>query len=227
MLIEFVEATTGRMLSSTWATRCHDPEYRRTLFRDLSRILLSLTRISLPVIGSFVIDKDGYLKLTNRPLTMEIQALENDHIATDMPRDFTYSTVDSYIVDLLRMHNNRLRYQQNAINNISDYLNQTGALTTIQATFPSVFSRDLCRGPFAFTLTDLHASNIFADDDWHITSLVDLEWACSRPIEMIRTPTWLTSKACDEIAKEPDEYDTLRSEFTEIMADEERFLGVY
>lgn len=212
------------MLSSTWPERYHIPRYRHALFRDLSRILLSLTRISLPLIGSFVIDRDGYLQLTNRPLSLEIQDLENDYIPTDMPRDYTYSTVESYIVDLLRLHNNRLRYQANAINNTSDYIYQTSALTTMQATFPSFFTRELCRGPFTFTFTDLHQSNIFVDDDWHITSLVDLEWACSRPIEMVRTPTWLTNKAVDEIAEEAVDYDTVRSEFIEIMANEERLL---
>lgn len=214
------------MLSSTWLERHHSPRYRHTLFHDLSRILLSLTRISLPLIGSFVIDKDGYLQLTNRPLSLEIQDLENDHIPTDMPRYHTYSTVESYIVDLVRLHSNRLRHQANAINNLSDYIYQASALTAMQATFPSFFTRELCRGPFTFTLTDLHQSNIFVDDDWHITSLVDLEWACSRPIEMIRTPTWLTNKAIDEITDEAVEYDTVRSEFIEIMAEEERLLGL-
>lgn len=160
------------------------------------------------------------------PLSLEIQDLENDSIPTDMARCHTYSTVESYIVDLLRLHSSRLRNQANAINNMSDYIYQASALTAMQATFPSFFTRELSRGPFTFILTDLHQSNIFVDDDWHVTSLVDLEWACSRPIEMIRTPTWLTNKAVDEIANEDVDYDTVRSEFIEIMAEEERLLGL-
>lgn len=129
-------------------------------------------------------------------------------------------------MDLLRLHNSRLRNQANAINGVSDYIYQASALTAMQATFPSFFTREFCRGPFAFTLTDLHQSNIFVDDDWHITSLVDLEWACSRRIEMVRTPTWLTNKAVDEIAEDAVDYDTVRSEFIDIMASEERLLGL-
>ncbi|KAJ6008457.1 hypothetical protein N7540_012433 [Penicillium herquei] len=227
ILIELIEKTKGQMRSSTWLERRDNSEYRQTLFRDLSRVLLSLTRISLPAIGSFVVEKDEYLRLKNRPLSVEIQALENDHIPTDMPRDYTYSTVESYIVDLLRMHNNRVRHQPNEINNLSDYINQTAALATMQTTFPSFFTRDLCRGPFAFTLTDLHPSNIFVDDNWHIASIVDLEWTCSRPIEMIRTPTWLTTKAMDEITEEAVEYDAARFEFLQSMANEEKALGIY
>ncbi|KAJ5142417.1 hypothetical protein N7476_003719 [Penicillium atrosanguineum] len=214
------------MLSSTWLERHQDPRYRRNLFRDLSRILLSLTLKPLPLIGSFVIDKHGYLRLTNRPLSLEIQDLENDCIPTDMSRWYTYSTVESYIVDLLRLHYNRLRNQENAINSTSDYIYQSSALTAMQATFSSFFAREFCRGPFVFTLTDMHQSNIFVDDNWHITSLVDLEWACSRPIEMIRTPTWLTNKAVDEIADEEVEYDTVRSEFMGIMSSEEELLDL-
>ena len=224
MLMEFVERSTGEMLSSTWPERHQNHRYRQNLFRDLSRFLLSLARVPVPLIGSFIIDKDGYLQLKNRPLSLEIQDLENDHIPTDMPRPHTYPTVESYILDLLRLHNNRLRHQPNAINDISDYINQASALTAMQATFPSFFSRELSRGPFIFTLTDLHQSNIFVDDEWHITALVDLEWACSRPIEMIRTPTWLTNEAVDEIAEEATEYDMTRSEFIEIMANEEKSL---
>lgn len=57
--------------------------YRRTFFRDLSRIFLSLARVPLPSIGSFVIDKDGYLQLTNRPLLLEIQDREISEDAVD------------------------------------------------------------------------------------------------------------------------------------------------
>lgn len=162
--------------------------------------------------------------MANRPLSLEIQDLENDHIPTNMPRSQRYSAADSYVMDLLGLHNSRLRNQANAINSLSDYIYQASALTAIQATFPSFLTKRLCRGPFTFILTDLHQSNIFVDDDWHTTSLIDLEWACSRPTEMIRTPTWLTNKAVDEIAEEAVEYEIVRSEFMEIMGNEEKLL---
>lgn len=54
-------------------------------------------------------------------------------------------------------------------------------------------------GPFVFTLTDVHQSNIFVDNEWHITSLIDLEWACSLPIELQCPPFWLSGRAVDDI----------------------------
>lgn len=61
-------------------------------------------------------------------------------------------------------------------------------------------SREYRNGPFVLTLTDLHRSNILVDDEWHITSLIDLEWTCSLPIELQCPPhtgctggLWMTS----------------------------------
>lgn len=57
--------------------------------------------------------------------------------------------------------------------------------------------RNLRHGPFIFTLTDMHQSNIFVDDQWNITSLIDLEWACSLPIELQCPPYWLSGQPVD------------------------------
>lgn len=95
LLIEYIEEEQGEMLSNIWPEKQVDPKLRANFFRDLSRILLRITRIPLPTIGSFIIDHGGFLRLTNRPLSFEIQDLENEGIPTDIARDYTYSTVDS------------------------------------------------------------------------------------------------------------------------------------
>ncbi|KAG7120734.1 hypothetical protein HYQ45_014778 [Verticillium longisporum] len=66
------------------------------------------------------------------------------------------------------------------------------------------------------------ASNIFVDNDWNITYLVDLEWICALPAEMLSVPYWLTGCSVDEIVGEQYElYDATRQTFLSIM-DEER-----
>lgn len=219
LLIEKIEEARGTMLSNTWSQKCNDTKLRHNFFRELSRILLSISRIPLPRIGSFIIDSEGFLRLSNRPLSIEIEDLENEQIVTDMPRHYTYSTVDSYVADMLRVHDSRLRDQPNAVNSLEDCAYQMSALAAMRTTAPLFLRQDLRRGPFVFTLTDLHQSNIFVDEDWHITCLVDLEWACSRPLEMIEPPYWLTNKGVDEI--EPSDYDPLRRELMSILAMEE------
>ena len=112
------------MLSNTWMEGRHNLKLQTNLFRDLSQIFLNITCVPLPKIGSFIIDMDGFLCLTNRPLSVEIQQLENEKILTDMPCDYTYSTVDSYVVDILGFHDNRFWYQPNAVNNLGDCVYQ-------------------------------------------------------------------------------------------------------
>ncbi|KAL2826910.1 hypothetical protein BJY01DRAFT_143080 [Aspergillus pseudoustus] len=219
LLIEYVENTKGKMLSSTWAIEKDNAKLRSNLFHDLSKIYLSLSKTPLPRIGSFIINNDGFLLLENRPLSLEMHDLENERIPTDIPRDYTYSTVDSFVVDTLSYHGNRLRFQPNAINDLEDYIYQAARLTTMRAIFPLFFNRDLRRGPFIYSLTDLHQSNIFVDDDWHITSLVDLEWACSLPIEMVQPPHWLSSTAVDRIVSR--EYNEVRLAFMSALTTEE------
>ncbi|KAJ5107012.1 hypothetical protein N7456_003687 [Penicillium angulare] len=226
LLLECIQ--NGQMLSTTWQERHRNPTYRQTFFRDLAKIMLSLTSVPLPRIGSFQIDEKGILRLTNRPLTSEIHNLENENVPSEIPRDFTYCTVDSYVMDLLRVHSNRVRHQPNAINNIPDCQYQVTTLAAMQTIIPSMFARKFCRGPFAFSLTDLHQSNIFVDDNWNITSLIDLEWACPRPVELLRTPTWLTNEACDQLALEENAeiYDEVRMEYLSIMAEEENKISL-
>lgn len=212
------------MLSNTWADHQHDIKLRKTLFHSLSRILLSIARIPIPRIGSFIIDHEGYLVLANRPLSIEIQQLENEEIPTGIHRDYTYSTVDSYVADVLTLHDNRFLHQPNAINNLGDCVFQLSSLATMRTVSKSFFERAFRRGPFVFSLTDIHQSNIFVNEDWNVTCLVDLEWACSLPIEMIRPFHWLTNKGVDELVS--SEYDEVRTEFMDALkAEEEAMVG--
>lgn len=60
------------MLSNTWSKKQYNVDLRSSLFKVLSRILLSISRGPLPRIRSFIIDRNGFLTLTNRPLSMEL-----------------------------------------------------------------------------------------------------------------------------------------------------------
>lgn len=53
-----------------------------------------------------------------------------------------------------------------------------------------------------------------------IASLVDLEWACSLPIEMVQPPHWLTSTAVDRVVSH--EYNEIRLEFMSALTTEEK-----
>ncbi|KAE8355183.1 hypothetical protein BDV28DRAFT_129457 [Aspergillus coremiiformis] len=220
LLLEYIEPSRGSMLSNTWTDSQHDINLRTNLFHSLSRILLRISQIPLPRIGSFIIDHKGFLVLANRPLSIEIQQLENEQIPTGIQREYTYSTVDSYVADILTMHDNRFRHQPNAVNNLGDCVFQLSSLSAMRTVSKSFFQREFRRGPFVFSLTDIHQSNIFVDTDWNVTCLVDLEWACSLPIEIIRPPYWFTNMGVDELVS--TEYDKVRMEFMDALIAEEK-----
>jgi hypothetical protein len=221
MIISFVD--DGRMLSESWGSLRHDQRRRFNLFRDISKIMLSLSRTPLPRIGSLTLDNDGVIQLTNRPLTLRLQTLENEGIPT-IPRQSTYSSVEPYLLDLLGCHDSRIYHQPNSIHSHADGEQQLAALTMMRAALHHFVSREYRDGPFVLTLTDLHQSNIFVEEEWHITSLIDPEWACSFPIELQGPPYWLSGRAVDDIEHgEPLEtFERTVTEFITIFAEQER-----
>ncbi|KAF2802979.1 uncharacterized protein BDZ99DRAFT_454275 [Mytilinidion resinicola] len=221
MIVDCV--TEGEMLSVTWDFQRRNKDRRTNLFTGLSRIMLSLARVPLPRIGSFTIDNDGVLSLTNRPLTCTLQQLENYNIPTEIPRNLTYVTTDAYLLDLLACHDNRIRYMPNSILDIADGQEQLSALTMMRALVRHFTNRKLRSGPFFLMLTDLHQSNIFVNRDWHITSIIDLEWACVLPIEMQHPPYWLTGASIDRlVGEELEAFESVHAEFMAIFEEEEQ-----
>lgn len=220
MITSFIRE--GRLLLDTWQTHLDDKNRRKTLFNDIARIMLSINRIPLPRIGSLILDDDGFVHLTNRPLTLRLQTLENEGIPT-IPRHYTYKSIEPYILDILQCHDNRIYYQPNAIHTPNDGEQQLAALTMMRGLLSQFVSREYRNSPFALTLTDLHPSNIFVDKDWHITYLIDLEWACSFPIEMQTPPYWLTGRPIDDIehGEHLQTFENVMSEFIDAFEEQE------
>lgn len=223
LLIDYIEEKDGKMLSESWKELRFDKTRRNNLFKGLSNIILSLGRIPLPRIGSFTINNEGFVSLTNRPLTLLLQQLENERIPTNIDRHLTYSTVEPYILDLFALHDSRLRYQPNSVNDAADCRGQMAALTGMRSVLHHFYRRDFRYGPFFFTLTDIHQSNIFVDVDWHIKYMIDLEWTCSLPVEMLHPPHWLTDRNVDQLDREHlAAFNEIREEFMDVFAEEEK-----
>ncbi|KAI1935918.1 hypothetical protein LOZ66_004834 [Ophidiomyces ophidiicola] len=224
LITEFIEKADGRMLSETWETFRDDSVRRSNLFNDLSRIMLAMAKCHASVIGSLAMDDTGVLSLTNRPLTLQLHQLENEGVATGIDRKLTYQSSETYALDLLSSHDARLRCVQNAIRDEYDGKAQLAALTSMRAIYRHFLDHDLRHGPFVFTFTDLHQSNIFVDENWHITFLIDLEWTGSFPIEMLHPPFWFTGQGIDLMG--PGEhlsaYSVLHSEFLEQFEEAEK-----
>ncbi|KAL8841964.1 MAG: hypothetical protein Q9176_002901 [Flavoplaca citrina] len=222
LLTDYIEQEHGAMLSETWEQKRGDKSLRTNLFRDLSRIILSIGNVPLPRIGSFTISDTGVLSLTNRPLTLPLHELENGGIPTNIGKQDTYTAIEPYVLDLLANHENRLRYQPNSINDEFDGRAKMAAITGMRAVLPHLIQRRSRQGPFSLTLTDLHQSNMYVDENWHIKSVIHLEWACSLPIQTQTPPFWLTSKGIDQFEGEHlTEYERVLEEFMEAFEYEE------
>ena len=91
LLMDYIEE--GEMLSKAFDAQKNNNTLRSNLFTDLSRIYLSLGRIPQSRIGSFTINDQGKITLSNRPLTCRLHILENEKIPTNIDRKTTYSSV--------------------------------------------------------------------------------------------------------------------------------------
>lgn len=218
LLIETI--TTGEMLSESWDEKHNDLRLQENLQRGLARIMLSLASLSLPRIGTFRLDGKGYLHLDNRPLSVQFAVQENEGVLLDISRNTTFSRVNDFVLHHLTAFDNRLLYQPNAIVSRDDGWYQMTSLAAAKTIFPQLFRKDLDNGPFVFALTDLHRSNIFVDEDWNISCIIDLEFACSLPIEFLQPPYWLGGKLIDEI--EPMEFAPKHAAFLEHLKREEQ-----
>lgn len=168
------------MLSNTWADHLLSDKIRRhTLFGEIAKIMVSLNRVKLSRIGSLTLGNDGLIELENQPLTLRLQTFENE----GQYQGIVYTSLGTHMFWISCSSTTILFYHQpNAIHTLKDGQGQFAALPLMRGLLPQFISRQYRDGLFVLTLTDLHASNIFVDENWHITSLIDCEWACSSPI---------------------------------------------
>ncbi|KAK3685286.1 hypothetical protein B0T22DRAFT_529330 [Podospora appendiculata] len=182
-----------------------DPVRRQRLFQGMARAILSLARVPQPRIGSFEFRPDGTVTLTSRPWPCCVAILENGGAPRIMPRGETYTCVEPFVADMLAFHDESFLTNKNAVFDASDCRGQMTARAILRTLSHHYVSRARRGGPFRLQLTDFHASNIFVDDDWNVTCLIDLEWICSLPAEN------------DDLC----EFDKVHQEFLEVLEEEE------
>jgi hypothetical protein len=123
---------------------------------------------------------------------------------------------------MLTFHDDFFLANPNAVSSMGDCIGQMAAKTMLRALSHNYILRESRNGPFRLQLTDFHASNIFVDKDWNITCLIDLEWVCALPAEMLSVPYWLTGCAIDDITEENlREFEFVHQEFLDIFEEEE------
>ena len=135
------------MLALSWEEHRHEKSYRERLFRDLARVSLSMNKVPLPHIGSLSFNSRGFITLSNRPLNLHFQMLENEGIPTSIPRQRTYTAVEPYISDIITFQDNKALSQPNAIHDQDDGERQLAALTALRATMHHFIRRNTEKDP--------------------------------------------------------------------------------
>ncbi|KAI5211852.1 hypothetical protein E4T38_01014 [Aureobasidium subglaciale] len=210
------------MLSSSWLKHRDDETRRDNLYHGLAKMILDLAKVPLHRIGAWTNDRDGRLSLANGPLS-DFTLFWNRHaISTSIRRDTTYASTELYIHDMLHYQDCRMRDQLNSIVGVTDGEYQLSALVGLRALLPHFWNKESRGGPFVFGLSDLHQSNIFVDEDWNITSIIDLEFASVVPVQMVQVPHWLTGRGVDQLdGDDLEEYKRRYDEFVNIVEREE------
>ncbi|EXJ82309.1 hypothetical protein A1O3_06122 [Capronia epimyces CBS 606.96] len=226
MLLEYIGPETGEMLSITWAQYTKDDQRRVRLFQGMSRIMLSLARLPQPCIGSFRFNpSDSTITLTNRPLMCTPMIFEHSGTRRTIQPHETYRTTDSFVSDMLTLHDHYLLSNPHAVRNKDDAHERIAIRTMLRAVSHHFITSRRRNGPFLLQLTDFHQSNIFVDDDWNVTCLIDLEWICALPAEMLSVPYWITNCSIDNIIDERyDPFDEVRQLFLRAMDEELRVM---
>lgn len=200
------------MLSESWAEKRDDARLHN-LQRDIARIIVSLAQHPLPRIGTFSMDNGGYLRLDNRPISVESTIHENEGLTPMLSRNMTFSNVKDFIFSQISTFEARFLEQPNAIVDRGDALYQMAGLTAARIALPQLLRDDLQNGPFVFSLRDLHRSNIFVDGNWNVTAIIDLEFASSWPAEFMQTPHWLEYEFINDVT--PAGFQARHTEFME------------
>lgn len=149
---------------------------------------------------------------------------ENEDPPLDMPRRKTYARVDDLVLAHLDAFHNRLLHQPNTAATKVDGQFEMVGLVAARAIFPQMLQDDLRSGPFVCSLTDLHRSNIIVDDNWNITRIIDLEFACSWPLEFQQPPYWLGGQCVNEVDR--DSLSTHHGRFVQILEEQEELLAL-
>lgn len=223
MLLDFIGSDKGKMLSDTLREfRETDTNRLENLIRGISRIMISLASKAQPRIGSLWFNDDGSTTLANRPLLCANFVLESEGAPKFV--DKKYATIGTFFDDMLRFRKEAFRAQPNAVNDEEDCHLQMYQMTLLRR-MKSHFVDHHYQGPFVLQLTDFHASNVFVDDEWNIVALIDLEFVCALPPDMLDVPHWLLVDSIDEVSGRLDEFSKIHELFMRLLREEEENLN--
>ncbi|PNY28462.1 Uncharacterized protein TCAP_01618 [Tolypocladium capitatum] len=166
------------------------------LYGQMANILLQLSTLRFPRIGSLVEKKDeNSISVEGRPLIGNMNCIAvHTNIPENMLPSQTYASSDEWYRALSDMHMAQLVFQHNdAVDDKEDALDKYVArqlsrnLATEGRLVPALSESD---GEFRLFSEDFRPSNVLLDEDQRVVGVIDWEFAYAAPAQFSFDPPW-------------------------------------
>lgn len=203
------------------------------LYGQMANIVLQLSTLTFPRIGSLVQDVDGNFSVSGRPLIQNMNSLvEFTGIAATLLPSQHYSSAGEWYSVLADMHFAQLTFQRNdAVRDEEDTRDKYVARQLFRrlASKGELSASDAPNVVSAFRLfsEDLRPSNVLIDKDLRVVGVIDWEFAYSAPPQFTSDPPWWLLLKSPEYwpggyAPWMDAYKPRLETFLRVLEDEEK-----
>ncbi|OTB14949.1 hypothetical protein K445DRAFT_61757 [Daldinia sp. EC12] len=182
-----------------------DEERLEFLYRQMANIVLQLSTLSFPRIGSLDQDEDGEISASGRPLIQNMNSLvEFAGVAPTLLPSRPYDTSEQWFSALADMHLAQLTFQQNdAVLDEDDARDKYVARQLFrrlasEGRLTSEFTAEEKGADSKFLLysEDLRPSNVLVDKNDQVVGVIDWEFAYAAPRQFsFDLPWWLLLKS--------------------------------
>jgi hypothetical protein len=164
------------------------------LYSQMANILLQLSSLKFPQIGSLIEAEDGSISVKGRPLIANMTDLvvHTNAPASILPSQ-TYASADDWYSDLADMHMAQLVFQHNdAVEDESDARDKYVARQLFRklAAEKRLASEPECEGNFRLFSEDFRPANILLDKDLRVVGVIDWEFVYAAPAQFSFDPPW-------------------------------------
>ncbi|KAI1139611.1 kinase-like domain-containing protein [Hypoxylon sp. FL0543] len=173
-----------------------DEEKLEHLYSQMANILLQLSNLRFPRIGSLIEDSNNEISVSARPLTQNM----NDVVEfTNMPPSLlptpsqTFSSAGDWYMFLADLHMKQLAFQHNdAVEDEEDARDKYVARQLFRnlAREGSIPTSSVADDDFRLWSEDLTPSNVLVDSNLRVVGVVDWEFAHAAPADFVFDPPW-------------------------------------
>ncbi|KID85054.1 phosphotransferase family protein [Metarhizium guizhouense ARSEF 977] len=170
------------------------------LYRQMANIVLQLSALSFPQIGSLVQDEDGAFSISGRPLIQNMNSLvEFAGVVPSLLPSQQYCTSTEWYAAMADMHLVQITFQHNdAVIDEDDARDKYVARQLFRRLASSgqlargfdAEQQPHCEAMYRLYSEDLRPSNVLIDKDLRVVGVIDWEFAYAAPASFSSDPPW-------------------------------------